>query len=382
MNAPADIAWSRQLAGTSRGQVSLWAAAAVVMLSTHVAAAWWALREPPPPSAAAETQAAIMIDLAPTPVAPEAAEDEIATDAQDSAGVEAPPTMQPVKPNDVATPVTEDIETLSEETPLESVQPVRQETAQPVTEPAEERLASVTPETAEPVRPDRTATATTPVEERAEPVKQQAAVRPLEPEAASPVEPEVALPVQPDEIERLEEVVDPVERMIVEELERVETPLPTARPDPPPPVKQARAEPKPEQPRRQAPPKRQAAPSPETRKGAVQAERADRAAAQQTSRGAASSVSPARWQSRLLAHLERRKRYPDSARRARKQGTAYVRFSIDANGNVGSVALARSSGISELDEEVVAMVRRASPVPAPPPGVNRTIMVPVRFSLR
>jgi periplasmic protein TonB len=28
------------------------------------------------------------------------------------------------------------------------------------------------------------------------------------------------------------------------------------------------------------------------------------------------------------------------------------------------------------------MVRRASPVPAPPPGVNRTIMVPVRFNLR
>jgi periplasmic protein TonB len=83
-----------------------------------------------------------------------------------------------------------------------------------------------------------------------------------------------------------------------------------------------------------------------------------------------------------MAHLERRKRYPAEARRAGRQGTAQVRFSIDANGNVQSVSLTSSSGVAELDAEVVALVRRASPVPAPPPGVSRTIVVPIRFSMR
>ena len=88
------------------------------------------------------------------------------------------------------------------------------------------------------------------------------------------------------------------------------------------------------------------------------------------------------WQSRLMAHLERRKRYPAAAKRRRDEGVATVRFSIDASGNVLSAQLARSSGVPELDEEVVAMVRRASPVPAPPPGAKLDITVPVRFNIR
>jgi protein TonB len=59
-----------------------------------------------------------------------------------------------------------------------------------------------------------------------------------------------------------------------------------------------------------------------------------------------------------------------------------VRFTIDERGNVLSASLARSSGFAELDQEVVALVRRASPVPAPPPGANRSITAPVRFSTR
>lgn len=370
MNAPADIVWSRQLAGTSPGQMSLWTIAAFAMLTAHVAAAWWVLREPPVAPADAAAQAAIMIDLAPTPVAPAAAEDEIAMDAQDSAGVEAPPTLQPVKPSEVASPVTEN-------RPAEMAQPVAE---------AEQRIAAAEPQAAiEPAQPDMSRPAEPQAEERASPVETETAARPIEPETMTPVEPEVIQPVQPATAERLEEVVDPVDQMIAEQLEKVEIPLPSARPDPQPEVRQASVEPKPQRQAREEArpaPKRQAAPSPETRKGSVQAEQAERAAARQTSRGATASVSPARWQSRLLAHLERRKRYPAAARRARKQGTAYVRFSIDGNGNVRSVSLARSSGVAELDEEVVSMVRRASPVPPPPPGVNRTIMVPVRFSLR
>ena len=81
-----------------------------------------------------------------------------------------------------------------------------------------------------------------------------------------------------------------------------------------------------------------------------------------------------------MAHLERRKRYPPGAQARGERGTVYVRFSIDGSGNVQSVSLSRSSGHAELDQEVLAMVRRASSVPAPPPGAQRDIIAPVRFS--
>jgi protein TonB len=114
----------------------------------------------------------------------------------------------------------------------------------------------------------------------------------------------------------------------------------------------------------------------------VQAQPAPQVAAPETLRGSGPTVSPAKWQSRLMAHLERRKRYPAAARRRGEQGTAHVRFSIDGAGNVLSAQLARSSGSAELDAAVVALVQRASPVPAPPPGAPHTITAPVRFSLR
>src|SRR5690606_2548112 len=98
------------------------------------------------------------------------------------------------------------------------------------------------------------------------------------------------------------------------------------------------------------------------RKAQVQVQRSDRNAAQQSSSGV-SAVSEARWQSRLIAHLERRKRYPSASRSRREEGTVHVRFKIDDRGNVLSVSLARSSGHPALDEEVLALVRRASPVP-------------------
>jgi protein TonB len=83
-----------------------------------------------------------------------------------------------------------------------------------------------------------------------------------------------------------------------------------------------------------------------------------------------------------MAHLERGKRYPPTARSRREEGVVYVRFSIDDQGRVLAVRLARSSGSPALDDEVLALVQRASPMPAPPPGAPRDITAPVQFSIR
>lgn len=104
--------------------------------------------------------------------------------------------------------------------------------------------------------------------------------------------------------------------------------------------------------------------------------------APKNSSAGASGGSPAKWQARLMAHLERRKRYPAGARSRREEGTALVRFSIDANGNVLSARLARSSGSADLDEATLALVRRASPVPTPPPGAPLDLTAPVAYTIR
>lgn len=92
------------------------------------------------------------------------------------------------------------------------------------------------------------------------------------------------------------------------------------------------------------------------------------------------SVAAASWRGMLIAHLNRYKRFPGGA----SPGTVQVAFAIDRSGHVLSARVVGSSGDSALDNEAAAMIRRASPVPAPPAGVGGggsvSLSVPVRFS--
>lgn len=99
---------------------------------------------------------------------------------------------------------------------------------------------------------------------------------------------------------------------------------------------------------------------------------------------AASTAIP-NWQGTLRAHLENHKRYPAAARFRRQEGVATVRFVMDRNGKVLSAKLERSSGKSLLDEEALALLDRAQPLPPPPPevvGETLELVVPVQFFLR
>jgi len=205
-------------------------------------------------------------------------------------------------------------------------------------------------------------------------------------EASRPVE-QVEAPDEPVPETPVEETpeIEPTPEEPVEEpppvLENVEVPLPVVRPKPP---EEKREIEKPEKPR-EKPVRQRQAPS-NASQAAIEAQAQVRAstrtAAAQTASGRFSNISPANWQSKLMAHLERRKRYPAGAKSRGERGIVYVRFQIDDAGNVLSAALARSSGFAELDREVVALVRRASPVPPPPVGMNKTITAPVRFSAK
>ena len=199
--------------------------------------------------------------------------------------------------------------------------------------------------------------------------------------AAQKVEEPVDEPVLEQEV--VQDQPEPVEeepREEIAQLDKVEVPLPVAKPKPPEPkkeiVKKDESKKKPVKQREQASAKQAV-------KAQAQVTQSSRNAARQSASGLfASSMTPARWQSRLMAHLERRKKYPSGAKSRREEGTVYVRFRIDDSGKVLSATLARSSGWPELDNEVLSLVQRASPVPAPPPDVNKTITAPVKFNRR
>lgn len=199
--------------------------------------------------------------------------------------------------------------------------------------------------------------------------------------AAEKVEEPVDEPVLEQEV--VQDEPEPVEeepREEIAQLDKVEVPLPVAKPKPPEPkkeiVKKDESKKKPVKQSEQASAKQAV-------KAQAQVTQSSRNAARQSASGLfASSMTPARWQSRLMAHLERRKKYPSGAKSRREEGTVYVRFRIDDSGKVLSATLARSSGWPELDNEVLSLVQRASPVPAPPPDVNKTITAPVKFNRR
>ena len=90
------------------------------------------------------------------------------------------------------------------------------------------------------------------------------------------------------------------------------------------------------------------------------------------------------WQGLLLARLERAKRYPLFAESHRQQGVVLLHFTMDRSGAVLTANTQKSSGFTLLDQESLAMVRRAQPLPRPPPEVTGDpvdLIVPVEFFL-
>lgn len=140
-------------------------------------------------------------------------------------------------------------------------------------------------------------------------------------------------------------------------------PKPVARPRPPKPVTRPRVtEPAPV-PTRAEP----AAPPPAARPAPA----------------APSAAAIQSWQMQLVAHLNRYKRYPAAAQMQRKEGVVTVRFRLMPDGSAQAVQLIRSSGTALLDEEALALISRAVPLPRPD-SMNGPIdiAVPVQFRLR
>lgn len=78
------------------------------------------------------------------------------------------------------------------------------------------------------------------------------------------------------------------------------------------------------------------------------------------------------------------KYYPEQARRLEHEGRVKVRFTVTASGSISSVSVSSSSGYSDLDNAALGAVRRASPFPAIPSGLEKnslTMSITLKFFL-
>ncbi len=94
-----------------------------------------------------------------------------------------------------------------------------------------------------------------------------------------------------------------------------------------------------------------------------------------------SSAAIVGWQRSLQAQLERNKRYPPGANG--EEGTARLAFRLDRHGRVLTSRIVQSSGSAALDEETLALARRAQPFPPPPADISDdqlSFVVPIRYA--
>jgi len=265
-----------------------WGLAAAIVLVAHVAGAWVIARHEPEASTGEEASA-ILIELAPLPVAP-------------------------------------------------AVEPVAAAPEPEVTPPQPE------PELGLPAPP-----------EPAEPTFDAAD---LQPPPAPPVpEPEVVMPEPPKKRPEAEQPESEVKKPEVKSAQR--------------PLRQdERNEKKP--------------PKPQTKVAAAPPRPQDGAAVPAApALGSASSMSaaPANWRGALMARLNRAKR-PFGTRPLREGNIVRVTLTIDRSGNVLNCRIVGNSVSPSLDQEALAVVQRASPLPPPPAevaGARISLTVPIRF---
>jgi periplasmic protein TonB len=100
---------------------------------------------------------------------------------------------------------------------------------------------------------------------------------------------------------------------------------------------------------------------------------------------AIAAKAQATWYKSLAAHINRYKRYPAKARDHKMEGVVSVEFTLDRSGQILTSRVTASSGSAVLDEEAVALLRRAAPLPSPPeevPPEGISLVLPIHFRMK
>lgn len=172
----------------------------------------------------------------------------------------------------------------------------------------------------------------------------------------------------------------------IEQPKRVEAPEPEIELPPPPPPK---PKPRPKPPKPKPEPKPEPTPEPKPAEDVPPAQPSQQARAPEASAAQSASSQVAQgqptWESLLLGHLNRHKRYPHDARQRGQEGTVKVRMVIDGRGRVLDHQVLAGSGSRSLDRATLQMIRRAQPLPAPPAELLKNgsleVIAPFVYSL-
>jgi len=128
-------------------------------------------------------------------------------------------------------------------------------------------------------------------------------------------------------------------------------------------------------------------PSPERKARAptdIEGAVAEKSAAPRSGASMVSNAAVRTWKSAMVMHINRHKRYPDTARSHRLTGEVQIVFSMDRSGRVLQSRVRHSSGSTLLDVEAMELFKRASPLPLPPPAVQGEILqyvMPITFRM-
>lgn len=347
-----------------------WAIATLVAAGLHGAIAAVFLAEDPPEMATQAPEAAIMIDLPPELALPPA---ETVESVASQPAAEAPPTE-----SEAMGEPTDAVETaLAEQAvPSEDIAEA-QATAEAVD--AEAETAETAEEMPEPSEVSETTAALEAPAEAAEEVSEAAPEEVAEADVADAIEAtpteaevtevEIAEPAEvalPEEV-TVSELAPPVEAARIVPTPRPQRRAVTAEKANAPPVKRqttAKATTRPQQPPRRAAP-------PPASEASVAGQKASGA-------GRPDKNALSRFISSVRADIMRQRRSLTTSGRGK---VAVVSFTIMGSGTLSGIRVSKSSGDPALDAAAVAMVSRASPVPAIPAAVGRS-SVPASLPVR
>ncbi|HEG2660105.1 TPA: energy transducer TonB [Campylobacter coli] len=93
------------------------------------------------------------------------------------------------------------------------------------------------------------------------------------------------------------------------------------------------------------------------------------------------------YQALLMTHLAKFKKYPQEAIMQKQEGVVRIRVSIDESGNVLSKELKKSCPYAVLNDEVLSLFKRASPLPKPPKemlkdGEKISFVMPIDYNIK
>ena len=169
---------------------------------------------------------------------------------------------------------------------------------------------------------------------------------------------------------------------------------PTVKPEPPKVEKPQEPKEKPkEKPKQKPKEKPKVKPSPDAQIGDRTVESNASVNSKATTTGPATTTNPNlmgngasgseldAYRSALRREIERHKRYPARAKMMRKQGVVTVSFTIGADGSITGVAIAKSSGVEDLDNAALSAVNSARSIGPRPAGMGASISVPISFKI-